>query len=387
VIVYFAGSEYEGIAGTDHHIATRISAMSPVLYVDPPRPAADHSGPQPIGPNLWRLAPRVPPGAHRPGLHAVTTILVRHAARQAAATLRQQVTGVIAANYDDLLGTFSGVPSVFYATDDLVAGAGLMGLPRRRLQAAQLRQLARADAVAAVSVTLAARLDRAADDHLRQAVGARARREAAVVPNGCDTDAYAAVDAAPLPTDLPHGLAEPGGKPVAGFVGHINARIDIAVLEAVAAGGGPLLLVGPRHPDYEPVRFPALIKRPNVFWMGPKPFAELPSYLRMIEVGLTPYQMTEFNRASFPLKTLEYLSAGRGVVSADLPATAWLRDDPDGAALIRVARTPAEFVAAIPLAARRSAELAALRRAFARRHDWSERARTLTELLLQEVPA
>jgi teichuronic acid biosynthesis glycosyltransferase TuaH len=399
VIVYFAGSEYEGIAGTDRHVATRLSAMTPVLYVDPPRPAADHSGPWRIGADLWRLAPRVPPGAFRPGVHAVTTLLMRRAARRAAAALGQRITGVIVTTYDDLLGTAPGARTLFYATDDLVSGADLLGLPRRRLEAGQARQLAYADAVAAVSPTLAERLRRVGDRQLEKQVEANLRRErhelrlgrdrgvphwhdVVVVPNGCDVDAYAAVDAAPWPADLPACLGEPGGEPVAGFVGHINGRIDIAVLEAVAAGGGPLLLVGPRHPGYQPARFPALVNRPNVFWVGPKPFAELPSYLRVIDVGLTPYRTTEFNRASFPLKTLEYLAASRGVVSADLPATAWLRGDPEGAALIRVARTPAEFVTAVPPAATRSTELARRRRAFARRHDWSERARTLAGLLM-----
>ena len=390
MIVYFAGSEYAGIAGTDRHIATRLSAMTPVLYVDPPRPAADHAGPWQLGPGLWRLAPWVPRGAFRPGVHTVTTRLMRRAARRAAAALGQRITGVIVATYDDLLGTAPGARTLFYATDDLVSGADLLGLPRRRLAAGQARQLARADAVAAVSPALAERLRRAGR------AGAH-RPDVVVVPNGCAADAYAAVDAAPWPADLPAGFGAPGGEPVAGFVGHINARIDIAVLAAVAAAGGPLLLVGPRHPGYEPERFPALLSRPNVFWTGPKPFAELPSYLRVIDVGLTPYRATEFNRASFPLKTLEYLAAGRGVVSADLPATAWLRDDPAGAELITVARTPADFVQAVraapavrtaPAGAARSAEPARRRRAFAQRHDWSERARTVAGLLMpQEVPA
>jgi teichuronic acid biosynthesis glycosyltransferase TuaH len=377
VIVYFAGSEYEGVAGTDQHIATRIAAMTPLLYVDPPRPAAHHARPYRIGPGLWRLAPRVPPGAFRPGVHTLTTLLMRRAARHAAATLGQLVTGVIVATYDDLLGTFPGARSLFYATDDLVSGAELLGLPRRRLQADQSRQLARADVVATVSPVLADRLGR--DTGLK--------RDAVVVPNGCDVAAYAAVDTASWPADVPCHFAEPGNGPVAGFVGHINARIDIAVLEAVAAGGTPLLLVGPRHPSYEPVRFPALTARPNVCWVGRKRFAELPGYLRLIDVGLTPYLMTDFNRASFPLKTLEYLAAGRGVVSADLPATTWLRDDPAGAAYIQVARSPAEFAQAIPSAAERSPALVSRRRAFARRHDWSERARVLAGLLTVEVPA
>ena len=57
---------------------------------------------------------------------------------------------------------------------------------------------------------------------------------------------------------------------------------------------------------------------------APRQFQELPSYLRVIDVGLTPYSQSDFNRASFPLKTLEYLAAGRPVVASDLPANRWL---------------------------------------------------------------
>ena len=51
-----------------------------------------------------------------------------------------------------------------------------------------------------------------------------------------------------------------------------------------------------------------------------------------------PYRDTPFNRGSFPLKTLEYLAAGRAVVATDLPAIRWLNTD-----LISVATTPAAF--------------------------------------------
>ena len=77
-------------------------------------------------------------------------------------------------------------------------------------------------------------------------------------------------------------------------------------------------------PTFDPERMEALIARPNVHWLGTKPFAELPSYLGAIDVGLTPYAQSAFNRASFPLKTLEYLAAGRPAVASDLPAHRWL---------------------------------------------------------------
>ena len=72
-----------------------------------------------------------------------------------------------------------------------------------------------------------------------------------------------------------------------------------------------------------------------------------------MDVGLTPYADTPFNEASFPLKTLEYFSAGLPVVSTDLPGSRWLRDDlarSEPAAvseLIALTSDEAEFVAAV----------------------------------------
>ncbi|MCW2945670.1 MAG: hypothetical protein JWR24_2387, partial [Actinoallomurus sp.] len=37
VIVYFGGTGYDGVAGTDRRMADELSTLTPVLYVDPPR--------------------------------------------------------------------------------------------------------------------------------------------------------------------------------------------------------------------------------------------------------------------------------------------------------------------------------------------------------------
>jgi teichuronic acid biosynthesis glycosyltransferase TuaH len=139
-----------------------------------------------------------------------------------------------------------------------------------------------------------------------------------------------------------------------------------------------LLLVGPLVQAFEGKRFTALRSRPNVVWVGEKTFDDLPSYLRVIDVGLTPYAQSDFNRASFPLKTLEYLAAGRGVVSTPLPSvdalgTDWISSAGDA----RDFAAAALSVAAID----RSPEVLAARRAVAAQHSWRSRAELMLELL------
>jgi teichuronic acid biosynthesis glycosyltransferase TuaH len=149
------------------------------------------------------------------------------------------------------------------------------------------------------------------------------------------------------------------------------------LLEAIAERGRSLLLVGPKDPAFEPERFEALSRRRNVRWVGLKPSEELPSYLRVMDVGVVPYTDSRFNQGSFPLKTLEYLAAGRAVVATDLPAIRFLATD-----LICIAE-PASFADQVDrlLAEPRTEAVLARRQAFAARHNWARRAEDIREAI------
>jgi teichuronic acid biosynthesis glycosyltransferase TuaH len=161
-------------------------------------------------------------------------------------------------------------------------------------------------------------------------------------------------------------------------MGYVNDRLDVSLLEAVSDAGVSLLLVGPKGFGYRGDGFDALVRRPTVRWVGPQPYEELPRYLRLMDVGLTPYADTPFNRASFPLKTLEYLAAGRRTVATRLPATDWLDTD-----LVAVADTPEAFARCVreAVATRPSPDEVDRRRAFARQHSWASRAAALARLI------
>jgi teichuronic acid biosynthesis glycosyltransferase TuaH len=108
-----------------------------------------------------------------------------------------------------------------------------------------------------------------------------------------------------------------------------------------------------------------------VFWLGPLPSDELRRQLATYGVGVTPNVDSQFNRASFPLKTLEYLSAGLGVVSTDMPAARWL-----DTRLISLHSDPYDFAAAVKaaLAQRSDRHQEKLRKEFAAGHTWAARA-------------
>ncbi|MGY1631526.1 glycosyltransferase [Geodermatophilus sp. SYSU D01186] len=375
VIVYCAGTSYEGIAGTDVHMARQLSRHAPVLYVDPPVPLLPGRGgllDRRWGPTLRqvddalvRLTPRALPGHTRRFVDRTTTSLLRRQVEQAVRALGVRVAAVVVATLEDLLDVCDAPRRVFYGTDDYVAGAELMGLRRSALMRAEVRQLAKATDVVAVSPCLL---------HRWSGGG----RSPVLLTNGCDVEAFSRTDSAPRPTDL--RLT----GPIAGVVGHISARTNMDMLEAVAASSMSLLLLGPVDRRFAPDRMRRLLRRPNVQAVGQKRFAELPSYLGAIDVGLTPYADTPFNWASFPLKTLEYLAAGLPVVSTDLPATRWLGTD-----LIAKVEDPKSFADAAlrAVADAHDPALVEARRAFAEQHSWERRATALIELLDDAVAA
>jgi teichuronic acid biosynthesis glycosyltransferase TuaH len=132
--------------------------------------------------------------------------------------------------------------------------------------------------------------------------------------------------------------------PVAGLIGQLNERIDFDLLMAVAEAGMNLLVVGPDRTTslHGASALKTLAAHPRVKWVGRQPFERLPEFLSAITVGLTPYVNTPFNRASDPLKTLEYLSAGIPVVSTNIPASAAI-----DSRFVEVKERAEDFVAAV----------------------------------------
>lgn len=369
IVVLLAANPWEGIKLADQHLAERLAERVPVLYVDPPRSvlrAGDRlsemvrtrSALAQLGPRLARLCPIVQPFTTRSGVARLTSRLARWQLQRALRTLGCPVRVLLHAwpTYD--VGDGVGERTmVFWAQDDFAGGAELFGVDAGRIARGEARLAAQADLVIAANPGVAERW---------KASGADVR----LIPFGCDAERFRDVDAlAPAAdVDLP--------APIAGFIGHINARTDVAILEAIADAGISLLMIGPREAGFERARLDALFARRNVRWLGPRPFEALPSYLRAIDVGIVPYGDSAFNRGSFPLKTLEYLAAGRAVVATGLLATRWLGSDE-----IAIVDEPRAFAAAVlaAAAAGNPADRKRKRQAFAAAHSWSARARSFVE--------
>ena len=373
LVVICAANNYDGVKLADHHIVERLAPLAQVLYVDPPishlTPRNDPAvAPSLRGPRLrreaagfWRLTPIVAPFPMRPGMRAVTERLVRRALSRAVTKIGTPVVAVVTAWPElDVFGACGERLGVWWAQDDFAAGADLMGTRVERVAAGERARAASSDLVVAANPDVARRWERHGLDVV-------------LIPYGADLESFAEVeDASRVPeVNLP--------APVAVLVGHLNDRVDGALLEAVADRGVSLLLIGPSSHGGAPW-LSKLTARRNVTWVGSQPFAALPGFLAHANAGLVPYADSPFNRASFPLKTLEYLAAGLPVVATDLPATRWLGASPE---LVAIADGPASFADAVADAVSAPLTPAAreARRSFARLHSYDQRASDLLEAI------
>lgn len=350
-----------------HFIASTLAAQGDdVLYVDPPlsplsgfrQPArkADRRAPkdETVAPNLRVWRPRVVPGQNGAIGQSVNARLLAHGAQTRAPD-------------PDLVIAFSlesrgalrrlGGRHVYYVTDSL---EDLPGADTDAVRRYERELIDEADLVVACSLPLCEQLRTRGADPL-------------YLPHACDPDS----------------LAEPGGvpadiaalpRPIVGYVGSLNFRIDVAMLDAArrAAGGGTVLVVGGAFGPPPSAEAAAFLAQPDVVSTGHRGPDVLTSYIAALDVGLVPYAAGPFNRKSFPIKVLQYLAAGVPVVSTANGAT-----DELGNAVL-VADEPAAFEAAVADAVSDHDPAAqAARREIARARRWDG----VVEKLLEAVRA
>jgi glycosyltransferase involved in cell wall biosynthesis len=128
-------------------------------------------------------------------------------------------------------------------------------------------------------------------------------------PSSVDVVHFAAAKAGPVDPADQAGLA----RPRVGFFGVIDERMDLDLV-AHAAAACPdiqLVMLGPVV-KIDPASLP---QAPNLHWLGPKRYEDLPAYLGNWDAGWMPFALNEATRFISPTKTPEFLAAGLPLVS------------------------------------------------------------------------
>lgn len=378
-IVYMSAVDWSAPWHGPQELAKRFGAAgNRVLYVEPVgwrRPRA-FDVPRVVGRvrrALTSRGSRGPSPAPARGVEIVSPLLIPGARSSAERTInRRLMLRALRARLDDSRPRVLWIYTPAHLTSDLVGALEEdlciyhctqhhAGRPLAPPQTAQVERalIAKADLVIADGILLY-REREPLHDHVYR------------IPSGVDFDAQ--TDAAPA------GWAAKLGRPLIGYMGTIDHRIDPGLI-AKAAEAHPdwsFAVVGPVV-DIDVDRLAAL---PNVTLTGPIPFSQVPGALAAFDVGLMPYADIEMTRYTYPAKLHQYLAAGLPIVSSPLP------DLEEFSGLVHQAATSTDFTAGIERALEESPR-ATERRAVAAANTWSARAEATSALIeahLAETP-
>jgi glycosyltransferase involved in cell wall biosynthesis len=213
--------------------------------------------------------------------------------------------------------------------------------------------------------------------YVNQALLARERgavRRAHFVDHGVDFEHFAAARGPHGPLRPPPPALAGLARPLIGFYGALDGYtvdLDLLVRVARAYPSATLLVIGPQAMEIDP-----LLREPNVRYLGPVPYEELPDYAAHFDVGLMPWLRNDWIAACNPIKLKEYLALGFPVVSTRYPQLAPYED------LVEVADDAESFVACVGRAlADRDPAAAERRRERVRNDSWDAVARRVGRLL------
>jgi glycosyltransferase involved in cell wall biosynthesis len=369
-VLYFGNDWSADNRTSSHHIATRLGSQCRLIYVECPGLRAPGGSKRDVGKIIRKLAacfrgPR-DSGAGFPvvtlfqlpfhryrAVRALNRFLVRRAVRGLVRRhgFKNPVVHMTIPHVSHLIGRVGERMAVYYCTDDYSATPGVDVEAVRAMDAEATRK---SDLVLVVSETLL-RAKRAANPNTHHS------------PHGVDAAHFAAARRpGPVPADVA-GLT----GPVVGYFGLVAEYMDWTMVDWLA-GQRPhwqFVVIGrvavPR--DQLPVR-------PNLHFLGKRPYAELPAYGRRFDAAIIPSRLDHrFAQHASPLKLREYLAMGVPVVATPTPENRKFAD------VTALAETPEQFLAHLDRAVGRPITPDEARRRMSRVADqtWDARADTV----------
>lgn len=371
--IYFGNDWFAENRTSSHHIAKRLGAKFPILYVEVPglrSPQANARDfrkllkkvrrsfqlPEMVGPHFWLMTLLQIPFRRVPGVPTANRLLSRFLIRRAIKKLGFTNTvawfhvphpGFLAKRLGEKL-------TVFYCIDDY---SKLPGVDGSVVKAMDDELTAAADIVFACN---------------RSLVEARSTLNSNIYvsPHGVDTELFALASAPD--TSVPEAVKDLA-RPIIGSWGLVDSRVDLSIIEHIARSrpDWTILLIGRIAVDVS-----ALKEIPNVVIVGVKPYSELPSWAKAIDVCILPYTQTSLNAQSSPLKLREYLASGKPIVAVPLPEATELGN------AIEIAEDGPGFVRAIENAlANNNSQLVSARQKAVEGNTWDATVARILERL------
>jgi GT2 family glycosyltransferase/glycosyltransferase involved in cell wall biosynthesis/SAM-dependent methyltransferase len=168
-------------------------------------------------------------------------------------------------------------------------------------------------------------------------------------------------------------------RKIIGYYGAIASWFDIELVEkmALAFPDCLILLIGEDSANVKR----QLKKYSNILMIGEVKYQQLPHYLYAFDVCTIPFKIIPLTLATNPVKAYEYLSAGKPVVSTDLPELHQFEN------LVALGKSPEHFVQLVAeaLATPLTEEEKLQRQTFASHQTWTDRTHTIAKAIEKQA--
>jgi hypothetical protein len=179
------------------------------------------------------------------------------------------------------------------------------------------------------------------------------------------------------PAELPADIRDIP-RPIVGYLGTINRRIDLNLLERLAAACPQVSFVYIGDVHYQYLDISPLQAHGNVHFLRGKDYSELGIYASCTDVWILPYK-PELTPSS-PTKIFDYLATGKPTVSTDLIEIQRFKD------IIYIAKDNDSFVLLTGAALKESSEeLRNKRQLTARKNSWDARANEIMDIIHNKI--
>jgi len=268
----------------------------------------------------------------------------------------------------DLIGRYGEKLVIYHVVDEYSGYAGINETYRAIMRCMEERLLRRADLVFVTSEEL-------------YRSKSKYNSNTYWVPNAVDYPAFEAVVCKNPPP--PNSIADLS-HPLVGYVGAINAKVNLELLRRVALEHPKwsFVLVGPvRVEDSgDLAALKGLRALTNVRFIGRVDVTKVPEYIYACDVCLLPYKINPWTEHINSLKLYEYMACGRPIVATDIPIARRY------AHVVRIAEGPDDFGRQIELALDEDNEaMASRRRAVAAENTWDQRVEMLSEAIVNTL--
>lgn len=195
------------------------------------------------------------------------------------------------------------------------------------------------------------------------------RRDVILVPQGFRLEAFKRSRVLPISVKIPRD------KPIIGYVGGINNRLDFCLLESLVQRNPQyhFVLAGQIQDHEAALQLGKLVSHRNVLYLGNYPKHNISAIINLFDIGIIPYLKQPSNIYSFPTKLMEYFYMGKPVVSSLIEE---LRRFPH---YVKIGKNETEWERYIQLLASRPwpREYQKEQRKLAIRNSWEEKIRVI----------